>query len=93
MTQDCSIKLWDITSGDLLNTLPQVGNRSRTNFLTFLQDAEISCLSVFPQLPSHILFGDGESKLSLLDLGQGSTLFFLLLINLIEKQLCYCVDM
>lgn len=58
--QDCSIKLWDITSGDLLNTLPQ--------------DAEISCLSVFPQLPSHLLFGDGESKLSLLDLGQGSTL-------------------
>ena len=42
--------------------------------MTFLQDAEISCLSVFPQLPSHILFGDGESKLSLLDLGQGSTL-------------------
>lgn len=38
------------------------------------QDAEISCLCPFPPLPSHLLFGDGESKLSLLDLSQGSTI-------------------
>jgi len=59
-SKDASIKLWDLTSGQLLQTLPQ--------------DAEISCLALFPPQPSHVLFGDGESKLSLLDLSEGSTL-------------------
>lgn len=59
-SKDCSIKLWELTSGLLLQTLAQ--------------DAEISCLALFPPLPSHIIFGDGESKLSLLDLSQGTTL-------------------
>jgi len=59
-SQDRSLKLWDVTSGELLRSLPQ--------------DAEISCLSSFPSLSSHLLFGDGESKLSLLDTTQGSVL-------------------
>lgn len=59
-SQDQSLKLWDVTSGELLRTLPQ--------------DAEISCLSQFPSLPSHLIFGDGESKLSLLDMAQGTVL-------------------
>jgi len=59
-SQDCTIRLWDVTSGALLQSLPQ--------------DAEISCLALFPPFPSHIIFGDGESKMSLLDLIEGSTL-------------------
>jgi len=58
-SQDCTIRLWDVTSGALLQSLPQ--------------DAEISCLALFPPFPSHIIFGDGESKMSLLDLAEGST--------------------
>jgi len=59
-SKDSSIKLWDLTSGELLQTLPQ--------------DAEISCLSLYPSLTDHLLFGDGESKLSLLNLSKGTTL-------------------
>lgn len=62
-SKDCSIRMWDICSGDLLQRLPQC--------------AEISCLiSPLPlALPSpHLLFADSESKLSLLSLVSGATL-------------------
>jgi len=55
-SKDCSLKLWDVTSGELLQSMPQ--------------DAEISCVSSFPGFPSQIIFGDGESKLSVLDVTQ-----------------------
>jgi len=59
-SQDCTIKLWDLATGDLLQSLQQ--------------DAEISCLSLFPLKENYVIFGDGESKLSLLDLNTGTTL-------------------
>jgi len=59
-SQDCTIKLWDLASGEMLQSL--------------VQDAEISCLSIFPLLEGFVMFGDGESKMSLLDLGTGLTI-------------------
>merc|ERR1719228_2200576 len=59
-SQDCTIKLWDLTNGNILQSL--------------VQDAEISCLSIFPLLAGFLIFGDGESKMSLLDLGTGRTI-------------------
>jgi len=59
-SQDCTIKLWDLATGELLQSLTQ--------------DAEISCLRLFPLLQGFVIFGDGESKMSLLDLGTGRTI-------------------
>jgi len=58
-SQDKTVRMWDLATGDLLQT--------------FIQDGEISCLSMFPLLPGYLMFGDAESKLSLLDLSTGST--------------------
>ena len=59
-SQDCTIKLWDLRTGELLQSL--------------IQDAEISCLRLFPLLEGFVIFGDGESKMSLLDLATGRTI-------------------
>eukprot|EP00092_Neocalanus_flemingeri_P075476 GFUD01093493.1.p1 GENE.GFUD01093493.1~~GFUD01093493.1.p1 ORF type:complete len:511 (+),score=129.28 GFUD01093493.1:81-1613(+) len=59
-SQDCTIKLWDLETGELFQSLKQ--------------DAEISCLRLFPMLEGYVIFGDGESKMSLLDLGSGRTI-------------------
>merc|ERR1719228_750596 len=59
-SQDFTIKLWDLATGALLQSL--------------VQDAEISCLSIFPLKEGFVMFGDGESKMSLLDLGTGLTI-------------------
>jgi len=59
-SQDFTIKLWDLATGALLQSL--------------VQDAEISCLSIFPLKEGFVIFGDGESKLSLLDLSSGQTI-------------------
>jgi len=59
-SKDCCIKLWDLASGDLLQSLSQ--------------DAEITCLSVYNLKPGFLIFGDGESKMSLLDLATGETI-------------------
>jgi len=59
-SQDCTIKLWDLATGDLLQSL--------------IQDAEISCLCVFPLMEGFVIFGDGESKISFLDLSSGQTI-------------------
>lgn len=59
-SQDYTIKLWDLATGELLQSL--------------IQDAEISCLCVFPLMEGFVIFGDGESKMSFLDLSSGRTL-------------------
>eukprot|EP00088_Acartia_fossae_P045363 TRINITY_DN4882_c0_g1_i7.p1 TRINITY_DN4882_c0_g1~~TRINITY_DN4882_c0_g1_i7.p1 ORF type:complete len:522 (-),score=121.21 TRINITY_DN4882_c0_g1_i7:334-1899(-) len=58
--KDSRIKLWDLSTGDLLQTLEQ--------------DAEITSLSLYPLKQGYCVFGDGESKMSLLDLSTGTTI-------------------
>jgi len=59
-SKDCSIKLWDLACGDLLQSLTQ--------------DDAITCLSTFSLKQGFLIFGDGESKMSLLDLATGKTI-------------------
>lgn len=58
-SKDCTVRLWDLASGDLLQSI--------------LQDGEISCLSLFSLAQGYLIFGDSESKLSLVDLATGQT--------------------
>jgi len=72
LTHDCSrlvsgskdsyINIWDSVTGELLSRLKQ--------------DVEITCLTMYPLLPNDrfVIFGDGESKMSLLDIEDETTL-------------------
>ena len=74
-SKDKHLNVWDSVSGSLLFSL--------------IQDAEITCLSLYPLIPgmmsisqvrlstlssgdSHVIFGDGESKMSLLSIQEES---------------------